>query len=206
MGAHMPLTQRRKVLLEGAWRVIHDQGIGAATTRAITAEAGLPLASFHYCFESHDDLIMELARNLMRELTASAMPDFAKARNPEDFVRVSCRFIVDFVIRDPNTYWAGLELSHYALRKRELDGLAQRFYDEIIELNCGLVSMIEGLGFEWTRPTREIAWQLLSINDGIVQCYLATKDADAAYRMADVMASAVASQARPRPARDAVTA
>lgn len=200
MGANMPLTQRRKVLLAGAWRVIHDQGINAATTRAITAEAGLPLASFHYCFESHDDLIMELVRGLTRELTDLARPDFAKARTPEEFIRLSFRFIIDFVVHDPDTYRAGLELSHYALRKRELDGLAQRFYAEVIDRLGALVGMVESVGYEWDRPVPEIAWQMLTINDGIAQCYLATRDVEAAYQMAEVMASAVGAQARRRPA------
>ena len=158
----------------------------------------LATGELSHCFESHDDLVMILIHRLGEELTGGAIPDFARAETAEDFFRVSGRLIVDFLVEDPKTYQGALEMAQYSLRREALDGLAQRYYREIMAVIVGLLALIEEQGYEWTRPVDEIAWQLLAVNDGIAQCYLATGDAEAAYRAADVMAAAFASQARPR--------
>lgn len=53
----LAITERRELLIAAAWRVMIDQGVAAATTRAICAEAGMPQSSFHYCFDSRTDLL-----------------------------------------------------------------------------------------------------------------------------------------------------
>ena len=53
--ARIPAAQRRDALIGAALQVVADRGVAAATTRAIVAEAGMSLASFHYAFESRDD-------------------------------------------------------------------------------------------------------------------------------------------------------
>ena len=45
------------VSYDTALTVIARDGVHAATTRAIVAEAGMALASFHYAFRSRDELI-----------------------------------------------------------------------------------------------------------------------------------------------------
>lgn len=44
----LAIAQRRELLLAAAWRVMIKDGVAAATTRAICAEAGMPQSSFHY--------------------------------------------------------------------------------------------------------------------------------------------------------------
>ena len=46
---------RREALIEAALRVMERDGLTAGTTRAIVAEAGMSLASFHYAFSSRDE-------------------------------------------------------------------------------------------------------------------------------------------------------
>jgi AcrR family transcriptional regulator len=56
----MSADARRAELLQAALRVMSRDGIAAGTTRAIVAEAGMPLATFHYCFRSRNELLREL--------------------------------------------------------------------------------------------------------------------------------------------------
>ena len=56
----IPADQRRALLVQAALRVIAKQGVSGAATRAIVAEAGMSLASFHYAFRSHDEMMREL--------------------------------------------------------------------------------------------------------------------------------------------------
>jgi DNA-binding transcriptional regulator YbjK len=58
-------TQRRAALVQAALRVVAARGVQAATTRAIVAEAGMSLASFHYAFESRDELMSELVTSVV---------------------------------------------------------------------------------------------------------------------------------------------
>ena len=52
-------AERRALLLQAALRVIAEQGVAGATTRAIVAEAGMSLASFHYAFRSHAEMMRD---------------------------------------------------------------------------------------------------------------------------------------------------
>jgi DNA-binding transcriptional regulator YbjK len=50
---------RRRALLEAAVRVIGRGGIAAADHRAVAAEAGVPLGSTTYYFDSKDDMVAQ---------------------------------------------------------------------------------------------------------------------------------------------------
>src|SRR5699024_2380698 len=63
--AHIPVAERRAALVAAAWRVMASDGLAAATTRAICAEAGMPQGAFHYCFASRDELLREVATGLL---------------------------------------------------------------------------------------------------------------------------------------------
>src|SRR5699024_6117672 len=53
----IPVAERRGALLTAAFTVIASRGLAAASTRAIVAEAGMSLASFHYAFDSREELL-----------------------------------------------------------------------------------------------------------------------------------------------------
>ena len=55
--AHTPVDERRRALLAATLRVVASSGLAAASTRAIVAEADMSLASFHYAFDSRDELL-----------------------------------------------------------------------------------------------------------------------------------------------------
>ena len=61
----IPAPERRAALARAARTVIARDGLQAATTRAIVAEADMPLASFHYAFASRDELLAELVRRVV---------------------------------------------------------------------------------------------------------------------------------------------
>jgi AcrR family transcriptional regulator len=62
--ARKSASDRREELIEAAIRVLIRDGVDAATTRAISVEAGAPLATLHYCFASRDELLDEAARRI----------------------------------------------------------------------------------------------------------------------------------------------
>jgi TetR/AcrR family transcriptional regulator, regulator of biofilm formation and stress response len=71
--ARVPVEERRAALVDAALRVMVRGGLAAGTTRAVVAEAGMSLASFHYAFASRDELLRELVRRVVgREFSAAA--------------------------------------------------------------------------------------------------------------------------------------
>ena len=71
----IPAPERRVALVEAALRVVAQRGIAQATTRAIVAEAGMSLASFHYAFDSRDELIDELITTVVARETQAVLPE-----------------------------------------------------------------------------------------------------------------------------------
>jgi AcrR family transcriptional regulator len=60
--------------------VIARDGLAAATTRAIVAEAGMPLASFHYAAPSRDELLRDVVELVVAEEDSAALaPLMARA-------------------------------------------------------------------------------------------------------------------------------
>lgn len=60
----MPPEQRRAELIAAAVRVIARDGVTAASTRAIVAEADMPLGAFHFIFTSRDELLQAVIQSV----------------------------------------------------------------------------------------------------------------------------------------------
>ncbi|MGO2113162.1 MAG: TetR family transcriptional regulator, partial [Pseudoclavibacter sp.] len=60
----MSASERRTALVTATVRLIAREGLAAASTRAIAAEAGMPLSTLHYVFESREQLIELAVRNI----------------------------------------------------------------------------------------------------------------------------------------------
>jgi AcrR family transcriptional regulator len=68
---------RREELAEATWSVIHRDGIGRATVRAVAAEAGLSPGALRHYFPSQAGLLafaMELVADRVRERVATLEP------------------------------------------------------------------------------------------------------------------------------------
>lgn len=72
--AHVSIKDRSHQFVEAAARVIAQEGIAAATTRRIAAEADAPLAALHYCFRSKDELLDEVYNFLSRDYAGELEP------------------------------------------------------------------------------------------------------------------------------------
>lgn len=72
--ARVSAKDRSRQFIEAAARVIAAEGVAAATTRRIAAEADAPLAALHYCFRSKEDLINEVYNYLSRDYARELEP------------------------------------------------------------------------------------------------------------------------------------
>lgn len=195
----IPASERRVALVEAAVRVIGRGGVSAATTRAIVAEAGMSLASFHYAFTSHDELMAEVVTWVIAEEQGAILPDDVEAGSLRDVARAGIQRYFDLLRANPNREQAVNELALHALRTPGMEHLARVQYSGYHELAAAALAFAaEHTGSEWDRPVHEIARLLVAITDGLTLAWLVDRDDAAAELLIDNAATMLAGMAHTR--------
>jgi DNA-binding transcriptional regulator YbjK len=168
---------RRDALIEAAIRVIAAKGVTAATTRAIVAEAGASLASFHYAFRSRDEMMAELITVVTTQEAESVVHALVPAETIEETLEAGFQAYMNVVRSDPSREQAMLELNQYALRTPGLEHLAREQYRTYFAVAEQILAAgVESGGLVWTRPLPELARLLITITDGLTTTWLADRD------------------------------
>ena len=191
--SRIPATERRAALAQAALVVIARDGVAAATTRAIVAEAGMPLASFHYAFTSRDELLSDVIELVVAgEGSATFASLMLEAPDLRSAVRGTFAAYLDLVRTDPAREQAMFELTQHALRTPALAALPRRQYESYRRLIAQLLAAgAAGHHAEWNLPVEELAGFVLAITDGITLSWLADRDDDAAEHLLDLATDAV---------------
>jgi AcrR family transcriptional regulator len=180
-----PASVRRQDLVEAGLRVIAREGMHGATVRAIVAEAGVPLATFHYVFDSRDEMIGE-AYAYLAEVpgTGAALPPDATV---EHVVRASFLRWLERFLEHPEYELAIMEIMAYCSRTPSLAHLPGEVQERYLEAVRGLVDHVrEQLGVRApAMPALEVASLVLHATDGVTYAWLRTRDSAAALRWID---------------------
>ncbi|MFT4125983.1 MAG: TetR family transcriptional regulator [Gordonia sp. (in: high G+C Gram-positive bacteria)] len=182
----MSVIERRSALVEAAYRVIADHGVEGATTRRICAFADMPLASFHYAFESRTALlraVMDTAVpsdiNAMLE-TVSAEPGpggRAGIALMEATMRTQLDAFSALLTADPGRLQATVALGIYAHNHPELRQHGKRMYENLYAVGAsGLRAAAQRAGVSWAIPVGEIAPVMIGALLAITLVYLSTAD------------------------------
>lgn len=202
-------VERRTALVQAALSVVARDGVAAATTRRIVAEAGMSLASFHYAFTSRDELMAELVNTVVDGEQSAFAPVFEQQPGGQeapggqpptmrDAVRAGLEHYFAAVRADPDREKAMFELTQWALREPGFAPLARRQYDRYFEVaERAVVQAAAITGCAWSRPTAEVARLLVVLTDGLTVAWLVTRDDAAAQATIDFAADAVATLASP---------
>lgn len=193
----IPAGERRRQLVAAAFRVMAADGIGAATTRAIAAEAGMPLSSFHYCFRSKNELLGELTDQMVAREVNAASTVLLLGEGLEATIRGALRAYWKLVEEAPGEHQVLYELTQFALRTPGLEDLAHRQY---ARYQAGCREMIERIGdaceVEWRLPVDVLARMLMTLVDGLTLNWLVDRDSAQALAVLDASADHFASLAR----------
>jgi TetR/AcrR family transcriptional regulator, regulator of biofilm formation and stress response len=177
--------ERRAALVEAALRVMVRDGLAAGTTRAIAAEAGMPLASFHYAFASRDELLRELVHRVVgAELSAAEAP--MDAPDLAGCLRQAAAGYLDHLEREPGHEQLMLELTLHAVRDPALGSVARQQYRAY---TAGATRLLERAaevtGSCWQRPVPELARLLVTLVDGATTTWLVDRDTAATRAVLD---------------------
>jgi DNA-binding transcriptional regulator YbjK len=164
---------RREALLDAAVRIVADVGADAVTHRRVAAEAGLPLASTTYYFESKEHLLTQaLARAAERDITRLHAALGQSPQEPADPLALAVDAILDPLEENDLSCRASL-LATYALmleaaRRPALREIHRRWTEAYID---ALSRLLELAGSEAPRSDAAI---LLAAADGLLVEQLAS--------------------------------
>lgn len=191
--ARIPSSERRALLIRAALRVIARHGVSGATTRAIVAEADMSLASFHYAFRSHSEMMTELIQYVVAGQTAAVLAVIPSGTDVRTALTAGFHAFLDYVIGDPGHEQVMQELLQHALRTPGLEQLARDQYDRYRSAVSALLSeAAESAGVSWSIPVDEVARLAVTITDGVTLGWLADRDTDGARRTLTFGADALA--------------
>ncbi len=201
--ARMSAVDRRVQLVEAAIAVMTRDGVSRATTRAIAAEAGVPLSAVHYAFRSKQELLGEVTEAIARQSKAdidSAIFTLAEQGGPQalvDVVRAGLNAYFDHVVAHPREHLLTYELTHYAVREEGFEDAARRQYEYYLEQNTALIAALADLlGFEYIPPVEVVSRLVFSAMDGLALNYLAYGKEEEARQVLDLAASTLVTMVR----------
>ncbi|MBA8816300.1 AcrR family transcriptional regulator [Microbacterium halimionae] len=192
----IPAAQRRQELIAAAIRVIVRGGVSALTTRAVAAEANMPLGTIHYIFESQDDLMGAVVDAVTEEERIAAESTTMESASVEEAVRDGLEAYIAVLERDPTRELAVLELGLFARRNDTAGRMRAQWSGYYVTATELLEAAAARGGAEWTVPVSDLARSLIAALDGITTTFLADGDGVAARSTAAFFASAFTAHTR----------
>jgi AcrR family transcriptional regulator len=172
--ARIPVEQRRRDLVEAAFRVMAREGIGQSTTRAICAEAGVHQSVFHYCFGSKKELFQELIRTTVVDMVDAAVLVSEVTHDVGESFRGGMQRVWAVAREHPERQLVGYELTAFLLRDPDLKELASWQYGQYFAQSQRFLSAIESAsGVTWAVPRDVVVRMLTTAIDGLVLGWLA---------------------------------
>jgi AcrR family transcriptional regulator len=205
--ARMSAEERRTKLVDAAIRVMTRDGVARATTRAIAAEAEMPLGVFHYAFRSKQELMAMVTETIARRSKADIDAAVLAEGRPElfDLVRGGLMAYFDHVVAHPHEHLVTYELTAMALREPEMEEVAGRQYRYYLEENEKLVTAVaEMIGFDYSLPLPVVTRFVTSLMDGLALNYLAKGDEEEAREVVALLATTLVGFAMHVDAREAI--
>ncbi len=170
-----------------------DEGVGAVTTRAVTARAGLPHGSFHYCFGSKADLFAAILEQELKTSVSVAFGSPPEESPPAARIAFGLRARLAHVTAQPDRALALAELTAMSHREPALSHLAQWEQSEYRrEVTRNVDEWTDSAGLRWTASTSEIAALVIAVADGIATSWLADRDDAAADASIELAARSIA--------------
>jgi DNA-binding transcriptional regulator YbjK len=145
--AEQATAGRREQILEAALRLIGRSGRQAVTHRAVAEEAGVPLGSTTYYFDSRDDLLGQALEHVARK-EADRYAQLGEALRKAKTARQLADLLLDelvFEAEDRIAYIAEYELWLEAGRRPDLRDAATAWCDAV---QLAVAGAMEGLGSE----------------------------------------------------------
>jgi TetR/AcrR family transcriptional regulator, acrEF/envCD operon repressor len=190
----VPAAQRRLELIEATIGLLSREGVGAASIRRISEEAGVPLGLVHYCFTSKQELVAETIRQLNTETTAAARAALSVPAGTDLRSTLTSAFRAYWALveRSPRRQLLSFELNAYALRDKKLAPIAEQAHrEQLTGVRDLLDEIATATGRRWTVPVDDVARLVVTVTGGATLNWLNDRDSAAALTTADLVVNAL---------------
>lgn len=192
----MRVEHRRRLLAEAAMRVMERDGVRAATTRAVTTEAGMPHGAFHYCFRSKNELFQEVFQSDAEAAFTAALDVLGAGTDLHACLERALAAFWAATVADRDAQVVLVDLSSLAFREPALEEL-RKWQVEVYTSRLGeeLAALADRTGSRWRVEPRVLGGLLYSALTGITESWLALGEAADPQAQIDLLTNAVAQQA-----------
>lgn len=198
--ARIPAHDRRKALVDATIRLISREGIAATSTRAIAAEADMPLSSLHYVFDSREQLIALAVNSIAADFRMRFDTEAIDFSSVASAVRTAFGQRLEFVNDHPDMTLAAYECLMYAARTEELKDLGARRWDEDVLLIRFLLEVLCVRNrLRLKAPSVSLAVMVLTTIEGILFAWTKTRDTGTALIGVDAIVAVVERNVEPLP-------
>ncbi|GAB4099688.1 TetR/AcrR family transcriptional regulator [Sinomonas halotolerans] len=194
----IPAGERRLQFVEAAARVIAAEGLPAATTRRIAAEADAPLAALHYCFRNKDELLEEVYLFLSRDYAQALSPIEDLGAGLPHVIGQHARRIWERMLERPHEQVTTFELLLKRFREAPEAEPAARaqnraMYEGWVASTTELfAAAAEAAGGQAPENLEMIARLFISGIDGISMQHLADPDEERSRQLIELLADSLA--------------
>jgi len=170
---------KRNAILDAATRLFAERGLAAAPTSEISKRAGVAEGTLFTYFETKDDLINSLYREIKLELADAMMSDFPRKKNVRTRLRHVWDRYVKWGIANPKQrkVLAQLQVSE-VLTKESKDAGGAPF----VEFQTMIRDAIEGRVFRNDLPAELISKSLVALGDATIDLTVSNPSKAKQYR------------------------
>lgn len=193
---------RSRQIVAAARAVITRDGVAAATIRAVSKEAGIPLGTLQYVFPTKQQLIRAVIEDLVEEVGGTLRSSAPLDSGLEHALALGVRrFWNDLVVGEEPIQLAQYELTTQALRTAGLQDLARRQYEGYTDVVTEWIQQAAArAGEETAIDARQLARLIVAGVDGLILQYVVDPDPDRGRADIEKMIAMVIRYADVRPA------
>src|SRR5437764_13723017 len=103
--------ERRRSLVQAAYRLIAEGGFEGLRTRAVAARAGVNIATLHYYFARKEDLIQSVVEYLLQQFMTAYLPGSPfEMRSPAENIRGGLAEVQCLLLEQSEMFFVFIEL------------------------------------------------------------------------------------------------
>jgi AcrR family transcriptional regulator len=197
-------SQHRRSLVAAAIRVMTREGVTAASTRRIAAEAGVAQATIHYVFGTKTELYRAVIEEATDNLVLAVEEGLAPQAQWHEEVSGAVGGAWSVIETNPDIALLLLELTVYALREPDLKDVAERLYESYQDLaERAVTALTERAEREPRLPVDEIGRLAVAGLNGLALSHMVHSDRERSRRdLGNLVDALTAVAMEPRVAAD----
>ncbi|GAB2651835.1 hypothetical protein GCM10027169_16440 [Gordonia jinhuaensis] len=177
--AKLPADVRRNQLIEVAIAVASSEGIAAATTRRVAAEAGVAVGVVHYCFGTKELLMREVIRAIVNEILEASIDAPREGDSLRSYLSRAADAYCVAITRNHEKRRLTFELTTYTVRTDSARELGRMQYECYFEAaRRFFVRAAEATGTAWIVSVETLARMLVAMSEGMALVWLVDRKTD----------------------------